>query len=55
MAGAAFFSMFAILGVMREAKGSSGELVIPLSFLAGITILLSWLAGPYRLRTPLRA
>jgi uncharacterized membrane protein len=43
MAGAAFFSLFAILGVMREAKGSGGELALPLSFLAGITILLSWL------------
>jgi uncharacterized membrane protein len=41
MAGAAFFSMFAILGVMREAKGAGGDLA--LSLLAGGTILLSWL------------
>jgi uncharacterized membrane protein len=43
MAGAAFFSMFAILGVMREAKGMDGSLMIPLTLLAGVTILLSWL------------
>ena len=43
MAGAAFFSMFAILGVMREAKAAGGALMTPLSALAGGTILLSWL------------
>ena len=53
MAGAPFFSMFAILGVMREAGRRAT--VISLSFLAGITILLSWLAGPHRLCAALRA
>jgi uncharacterized membrane protein len=33
--------MFAILGVMREAKGAGGD--VALSLLAGATILLSWL------------
>jgi len=42
MAGAAFFSMFAILGVMREAK-TADTMMVPLSLLAGVTILLSWL------------
>jgi uncharacterized membrane protein len=42
-AGAAFFSMFAILGVMQEAKGAGGN--VPLNLLAGVTILLSWLLG----------
>jgi uncharacterized membrane protein len=41
MAGAAFFSMFAILGVMRQARAAGGDL--PLNLLAGMTILLSWL------------
>jgi uncharacterized membrane protein len=41
MSGAAFFSMFALLGVMREAKTAGGDL--PLNLLAGVTILLSWL------------
>jgi uncharacterized membrane protein len=43
MVGAAFFSMFAILGVMHEAKQAADASMIPLSILAGVTILLSWL------------
>ena len=42
MACAAFFAMFAILGVMREAK-TADAMIVPLSILAGVTILLSWL------------
>jgi uncharacterized membrane protein len=43
MAGAAFFSMFAILGVMREAKATGGGGALAMTVLAGFTILLSWL------------
>jgi uncharacterized membrane protein len=43
MAGAAFFSMFAILGVMREAKAAGGSAALAMTVLAGVTILLSWL------------
>ena len=43
MAGAAFFSMFAILGLMHEAKTAGGHVMLELSVLAGATILLSWL------------
>ncbi|HVB17815.1 MAG TPA: DUF1345 domain-containing protein [Stellaceae bacterium] len=43
MAGAAFFSMFAILGVMRTAKAAGGDIMVILTVLAGITVLLSWL------------
>jgi uncharacterized membrane protein len=42
MAGAAFFAMFAILGVMHEAK-TADAMMVPLSVLAGVTILFSWL------------
>lgn len=43
MAGAAFFAMFAILGVMREAKATGGALMVMETVLAGMTIVLSWL------------
>jgi uncharacterized membrane protein len=43
MAGAAFFSMFAILGLMREAKAAGGAVMVVLAVLAGMTIVLSWL------------
>jgi uncharacterized membrane protein len=43
MAGAAWFSMFALLGLVREAREASGHLSIELTVLAGVTILLSWL------------
>jgi len=43
VAGAAFFSMFAILGIMREAKAAGGGVMVILSVLAAITVLLSWL------------
>jgi len=43
MAGAAFFSMFAILGIMREAKEAGGTQMVMMTVLAGITVVLSWL------------
>jgi uncharacterized membrane protein len=43
VAGAAFFSMFAILGIMREAKAAGGSGMVVLSILAAITVVLSWL------------
>lgn len=43
MAGAAWFSMFALLGLLHEARGASGHLSVELTLLAGATILLSWL------------
>jgi len=43
MAGAAFFGLFAILGIMPEAKKAGGLTMIGLSLLSAITILLSWL------------
>jgi uncharacterized membrane protein len=43
VAGAAFFSMFAILGLMREAKATGGGIMVMETILAAITILLSWL------------
>jgi uncharacterized membrane protein len=42
MASAAWFSMFALLGVVHEARGASGHLSLALTVLAGTTILLSW-------------
>jgi uncharacterized membrane protein len=42
MAGAAFFSMFAILGVLHEAHGAEGRVSVELAMFAGVTILLSW-------------
>lgn len=43
MAGTAWFSMFALLGVLHEAHGAGGHLSVELTLLAGATILLSWL------------
>jgi len=43
MAGAAFFSMFAILGPVHQAKSAPGGLSTGLVVLGGATILLSWL------------
>ena len=43
MAGAAFFGLFAILGIMPEAKKAGGLTMIGLSVLSAVTILLSWL------------
>lgn len=43
VAGAAFFSMFAILGLMREAKATGGTVMLVEGILAGLTIVLSWL------------
>jgi uncharacterized membrane protein len=43
VAGAAFFSMFAILGLMREAKAAGGAAMLIEAILAGVTIVLSWL------------
>ena len=42
MAAAAFFSMFAILGVLHQAHGAEGRVSVELAVLAGATILLSW-------------
>jgi uncharacterized membrane protein len=43
VAAAAFFSMFAILGLMREAKAAGGTTMLIEGILAGLTIVLSWL------------
>ena len=43
MAAAAFFSMFAILGIMREAKAAGGFVMVIMTILAAVTVLLSWL------------
>jgi uncharacterized membrane protein len=43
VASAAFFSMFAILGLMREAKAAGGAAMLIKAILAGLTIVLSWL------------
>lgn len=43
MAGAAWFSMFALLGVLHEAHAASGHLSAELTLLAGATLLSSWL------------
>jgi uncharacterized membrane protein len=45
MAGAAFFSLFAILGIMPEAKKAGGWEMAGLSLLGAVTILLSWLVA----------
>jgi len=42
MAGAAWFSMFALLGILHDVRGAGGLLAVELSLLAGATILLSW-------------
>jgi uncharacterized membrane protein len=43
MACAAWFSMFALLGILHEARGDGGHLAVELALLAGATIILSWL------------
>jgi len=43
VAGAAFFAMFAILGIMREAKAAGGTVMVLMTMLAGLTVVLSWL------------
>lgn len=43
MAGAAWFSMFALLGPLHAARDAGGHLSIELTVLAGATIFLSWL------------
>jgi uncharacterized membrane protein len=43
VAGAAFFSMFSILSLLREAKSAGGSVTALLSLTAAGTILLSWL------------
>lgn len=42
MAAAAFFGLFAILGIMPEAKKAGGLTMIGLSLLGAVTILLAW-------------
>jgi uncharacterized membrane protein len=42
MAGAAWFSMFALLGILHDVRAAGGLLAVELSLLAGATILLSW-------------
>src|ERR1700730_4693758 len=42
MSGAAFFSLFAILGIISEAKKAGGWVMAGLSVLGAVTILLSW-------------
>jgi uncharacterized membrane protein len=39
---AAWFSMFALLGLLREARTAAGQLSVDQALLAGATILLSW-------------
>jgi len=43
MAGAAFFSMFAILGIVHDGKSASGGISAVTILFGGTTILLSWL------------
>jgi uncharacterized membrane protein len=45
MAGTAFFSLFAILGIIPEAKKAGGWVMAELSMLGALTILLSWLVA----------
>ena len=42
MAGAAFFSMFALLGILHRVKDASGMEAAGLAAVAGATILMSW-------------
>jgi uncharacterized membrane protein len=42
MAGAAWFSMFALLGIVHAARSAEGNGSVALAVLAGATILLSW-------------
>jgi uncharacterized membrane protein len=43
ISAAAWFSMFALLGLLRAARETSGHVSVELTVLAGATILLSWL------------
>jgi uncharacterized membrane protein len=43
MAGAAWFSMFALLGLLHDGRDASGHVSLPLALLAGATIFLSWI------------
>jgi uncharacterized membrane protein len=43
ISGAAWFSMFALLGLLREARTAAGQLSVEQALLAGATILLSWM------------
>jgi uncharacterized membrane protein len=43
MAGAAWFSMFALLGILHDAHAAEGRVSVELTLFAGVTILLSWL------------
>ncbi len=43
VAGTAWFSMFALLGIVHAAHGAGGNASVALAVLAGMTILLSWL------------
>jgi uncharacterized membrane protein len=43
MASAAWFSMFALLGIVHDARAAEGNASIALAVLAGATILASWL------------
>jgi uncharacterized membrane protein len=45
MAGVTFFSLFAILGILPEAKKAGGWIMAGSSLLGAITILLSWLVA----------
>jgi len=42
MAGAAFFSMFALLGILHRVKDASGLEAAELAAIAGATIMMSW-------------
>jgi len=42
MAGAAWFSMFALLGILHEVRAVTGLVAVELAVLAGATIVLSW-------------
>jgi uncharacterized membrane protein len=43
MAGAAWFSMFALLGPLHDARGAGRGVSLALTLLAGATVVLSWL------------
>jgi uncharacterized membrane protein len=43
MAGAAWFNMFAILGLLHDGRDAAGHVSVALALLASATILLSWL------------
>jgi len=45
MAGVTFFSLFAILGILPEAKKAGGWIMAGSSLLGAVTILLSWLVA----------